>query len=188
VTTFRAAALTDAPGIARVHVRASQAGYRGMLSDEELDALSIASRTRNWLDWLLDSRCLAFVAADGGAVVGFCSALGPSPDADVPAGTAEVSALYVEPARWRQGIGGRLLRRTLGALRRAAWQEATLWVIDGNVGAQALYEHFGFAPDGASKPYADAGAAQRGPLTIRLHADLRSPTEGRASSAGRYNP
>lgn len=169
------AALTDASSIAAVHVRASRAGYRGMLPDVELDGLSIASRTRNWVEWLLDSRCIAFVAADGGVAIGFCSALTPSPDPDAPTGTAELSALYVEPARWREGIGGRLLRRTLAALRRDGWHTVTLWVIDGNTGARSLYEQYGFAPDGTSKPYeADAGAvaAEGQPLAIRLRLEL----------------
>ena len=175
MTTFRAAALTDAPGIAAVHVRASQAGYRGMLPDVALDGLAVASRTRNWVEWLLDSRCIAFVAADAGLAIGFCSALTPSPDPDAQTGTAELSALYVEPARWREGIGGRLLSRTLAALRRDGWHAVTLWVVDGNTPARALYEQYGFAPDGTSKPYeADAGAlpAAGHPLAIRLRLEL----------------
>lgn len=52
----------------------------------------------------------------------------------------EVTWLYVEPARYRQGIG----RALLGAVLRAAGKSLSLDVLVGNAAALALYQSAGF--------------------------------------------
>lgn len=69
------------------------------------------------------------VAVDGGRVIGF-----------IALGEARVEQLYVQPAYWRRGVGGRLLR----AAQAARPAGLDLWVFQRNVDAIAFYERHGF--------------------------------------------
>jgi len=158
----------DAHGIARVHVRSWQAGYRGLMPDELLDGLSVDQRRGNWEEILAGrGEVVGFtlVAAEADEVVGFCSAATPSRDADAAPGTAEIPALYVDPSHGRSGSGALLLDAMFDALRRDGWQRVELWVFTDNVRARAFYLAVGLSPDGAEKH--DDGALQ-----VRLGADL----------------
>ena len=73
--------------------------------------------------------------------------------------TAEISALYIDPSRWRSGVGRALLAEALARLRAAEWSEVTLWVLAGNAPARAFYERFGFAADGAEVEHVPSGVA-----------------------------
>lgn len=69
------------------------------------------------------------VAVEDGLVIGFLAL-----------GDARVEQLYVEPAHWRRGVGGRLLR----AAQAARPAGLDLWVFQRNVDAIAFYERHGF--------------------------------------------
>jgi GNAT superfamily N-acetyltransferase len=143
----REAVPCDAPGIARIHVDAWQRAYRGLMPQALLDELSVDQRERMWDGHLADdSGPATFVAVVDGAIAGFCSIAVPARDADSSATTGEIAALYVDPARWRSGVGTALMARALDELR--ACEDVTLWVLAGNEPALAFYARFGFAPDG----------------------------------------
>jgi hypothetical protein len=80
--SVRAAETRDAPAIARVHVRSWQVGYRGLVPDAVLDALSALERERDWRGWLHDERSSTLVAEFDGAVAGFATTITPSRDED----------------------------------------------------------------------------------------------------------
>jgi GNAT superfamily N-acetyltransferase len=150
----------DAGGIAAVHVRAWQAGYRELLPDALLDALSVGERELQWRERLSGAspewvRTLVAVELADAAdpLVGFCSLAAPSRDADAGPRTAEIAALYVAPERWGEGIGEALMHATfeLLACRGGRWELLTLWMLEGNDRALAFYSRFGFAPDGARR-------------------------------------
>ena len=86
------------------------------------------------------------VARSGGSVVGYGGLM-------VGAGEGHVTTLAVDPAWQRRSVGTRLLL----ALARWGIDEGcsglTLEVRMGNVGAQALYRRFGFAPAGIRRNY-----------------------------------
>ena len=166
----------DARDVATVHVRAWQAGYRDVLPDAVLDGLSVEERTRNWREWLRADSDDAFtlVAELDGRLVGFCSAATPSRDPDAGPRTAEIGALYVEPASWRVGVGRTLLSAALRRLRRGPWDDMTLWVVDENDRARSFYDRAGFEPDGATKrDEIGPGTVGGGPLQRRLRLRLR---------------
>ena len=151
----RLATPEDAEGLARVHVHAWQAAYAGLVGDDYLAGLDVADRRRRWHDRLAGggSGALTYVATTGAEVVGFAS-VGPVRDedlADRPEACAEVYALYVDPGRWRAGVGTVLW----GALD-ARWGEevaaVALWVLRDNARARAFYAARGLAPDGAQRP------------------------------------
>jgi GNAT superfamily N-acetyltransferase len=167
---IRRAAPADARAIAGVHVSSWQAAYRGLVPDAILDGLSVGSREGGWRERLAraaDGASFTIVAEREGAVAGFCSIAAPPRDDDAGERTAEVAAIYVEPAQWRTGVGAALLRAALDALRADGFGDVTLWVLEGNARGRAFYAQHGFVPDGAKQDLADLDVSE-----IRLRADL----------------
>ena len=145
------AKVEDAFGIAFVHVRSWQVAYRGHMPNEFLDGLDVEKRTNMWRELTQHPDKIIFVAEDSENNIEGFSALGPSRDADANASTAEVSALYVHPEKWRKGIGPRTLSASLDQVRNCDFNQITLWVLEANERARSFYESFGFIQDGAVK-------------------------------------
>ena len=143
----------DAEEIARVHVGSWQGGYRGLISDDVLDGLSIEGRTRQWRGWLAPggARALTLVAATNGRIVGFVTLATQSRDRDEPAGVGEVPALYVLPSAWGAGVGGALMDASMQELRRAGCAQAILWMLEGNDRAARFYAGQGWRADGGRR-------------------------------------
>jgi ribosomal protein S18 acetylase RimI-like enzyme len=152
--SVRRAGAEDARGIAIVHVRSWRAAYRGLVPQEYLDRLDVQQRCSVWERILGEAewpRAGTFVAEDSGDVVGFAS-ICPSRDDDAgPAGAGELAAIYLLPGSWGKGLGRELMTAGLSALRDAAFDEATLWVLDTNSRARRFYEAAGWHADGAVK-------------------------------------
>lgn len=125
----------DEVAVARIHVRAWQAGYRGLLPVGYLDGLRAEDRAARYTFGRLDGPRTT-VAIASGAVVGFATISG-----------AELSALHVDPDVWRNGVGRTLIERARADLAAAGVAEAHLWVLDGNARAQRFYERDGWTTD-----------------------------------------
>lgn len=142
----------DVRAIAEAHVRGWRWGYRELYPVSVLDALSIDDRERQWAARLaqpaIDS-CI-FVADRDGGVVGLAFA-GPSPDEDVPPGTAELHSLYVDEDLAGTGVGRRLVAAASERVRAHGYDVLTLWVDEGNRRARGFYEAVGLCPDGAAR-------------------------------------
>ncbi|WP_223285147.1 hypothetical protein [Paenibacillus sp. PL91] len=71
---IRQASIEDVPGIAQVHVASWKSTYRGMISDDYLNNLSVEKRINNW-NWVfhhLNPDEVSFVLEnEDGAIVGF---------------------------------------------------------------------------------------------------------------------
>jgi ribosomal protein S18 acetylase RimI-like enzyme len=146
----REATTSDAAGIARVHVHSWQAAYRGLIDDEFLDALDQAARTDAWRRSIEGRLGTVLVGLVDDEVVGF-AALMPSRDPDAPQGCGEVTAIYLEPEAWDQGLGRLLMDASLDRLADQGFTEVSLWVLRGNERAIRFYERSGFQADGAEK-------------------------------------
>jgi GNAT superfamily N-acetyltransferase len=147
---IREAEPKDARPIAEIHVRAWQTAYRGQLTDDYLEGLTVEDRLEHhrrgleqpmpeWRTW---------VAEDGGDTVGF-AVTGPSQDADADPKTGEVYAIYLEPERMGTGVGRRLFAHAVDDLRERGFRTATLWVLETNERTRRFYEVAGWKPDGA---------------------------------------
>jgi GNAT superfamily N-acetyltransferase len=150
MTLIRLATPSDIPEIARVHVRAWQVAYRGQVPDAYLEELQPSHREALWSRVVAADNVTVLVAIESASVVAFCSLL-PSRDDDALATTGEIAAIYVEPDRWRRGIGAALLDAALDVARGRSFETLTLWVLSANSPARAFYESRGFAADGRSK-------------------------------------
>lgn len=150
---FRSAEPGDEVAIARVHVVTWQVAYRGMIPDAHLDGLSGAKRSENWrqiINELDPPASGAFVALDGPEVVGFAHFC-QSRDGDADGSVGEITAIYVHPEHWGEGIGRGLIQLAVDSLVDAGNSSATLWVLAGNARARRFYEDCGWMADGATK-------------------------------------
>jgi GNAT superfamily N-acetyltransferase len=150
----RRATLADAHAIAEIAVLGWQVGYRGILPDDFLDGLAVASREIAWRSILEsdpEGMAPAWIAERDGRAVGFVSS-GPPRDEDVPLPAAEVFALYVLPTAWRQGLGRLLLTTAVDYWLSRRSATLTLWVLEDNARARTFYEATGWLPDGARQP------------------------------------
>jgi ribosomal protein S18 acetylase RimI-like enzyme len=148
---IREARPADARAVAEVHVRAWQSAYRGQLSDEYLDGLSVEDRLAQH-EWSLRNpreTWRMWICEEAGRVVGF-AVTGPSEDADADERTGEVYAIYLEPDRVGTGVGRELFAHALEDLGRRGFATATLWVLETNVRARRFYERAAWRADGAT--------------------------------------
>lgn len=142
--------------VAEIHVRAWQEAYRGLIADEFLDALDPRDRAARYAFGASGSAGPATLLAveeeegEGEEVVAGFVTFGASRDEDAP-GRGEVYALYVDPDRYRGGVGRLLMAAARRRLREAGFAEAILWVLRGNERAARFYEREGWNRDGATR-------------------------------------
>lgn len=158
-TTVRLAKPEDALAIGRIHVAGWRYAYAGLLAQEMLDALDPAARAQEWRD-VLERRhwpgTTTLVASREGAILGFAAAGGARDDDLDRFVVGEIYAIYADPEAIGTGVGAALMRASLSFFRAHGFRTASLWALIGNDGARAFYERFGFALDGARKPFRDA--------------------------------
>ena len=134
--------------MARVHVEAWRQTYRGLESDEVLDAPDFVERREQMWKRVLGDTEHGFTTAVAelcAEVVGIASA-GPAEGDDAPRDW-QLYVLYLLKEHQGSGAGQQLIDAVLG--QRAS----VLWVADPNPRAQAFYRRNGFVPDGRSEPF-----------------------------------
>jgi GNAT superfamily N-acetyltransferase len=147
---LRPAEPEDAMGVARVHVRSWQAGYRGLLPDAYLDGLRAEERAERYNFASEDMREPAtIVALDGEVICGFVTTA-PARDSDLPE-YGELFALYVDPEWWGRGVGAALISAARERLLELRFRNAALWLLAGNARAERFYSIDGWLPDGLSR-------------------------------------
>ena len=138
VMNIRTAKIGDAGTIAEIHVRSWQQAYAGIVSQEHLDGLSIEQRRDQWRHNLSERKGFRTYAAEvDGTVVGFVS-VGDSRDDDAPPNTAQVTAIYLCPDRWRHGVGRALWKKACAYASQGGAVTVTAWVLEENDSARAL--------------------------------------------------
>jgi GNAT superfamily N-acetyltransferase len=143
---LRPAVPDDAMAVARVHVRAWQVAYRGLMPDEYLDGLKPQERAQRYDFASLDpAKPRTLVALEADTMLGFAT-IAPARDEDA-AGQGELCALYVEPDLWGRGVGRALASAARNELYRLGFTKAVLWVAAGNARAQRFYRADGWTPD-----------------------------------------
>lgn len=123
----RAWSADDIPAVARVEIASWRAAYGGIIEAAVLDRLDFARITIRW-QRAFDRGVSVTVAEAGGELVGFASRA-----------EDEITMLYVDPARWRRGLGRVLLRRMLAEIAVSGTPGAWLWVLTQNLPARRFY-------------------------------------------------
>ncbi len=150
------ASLQDAEGIADAHVSAWQKAYRGIVSDEFLDAMSVKDRAVRWQALLKDHECTILVAKAQEQVLGFIS-FGKHREPQAGAEEGEVWTMYVHPTAWRGGLGRSLMSEALESLKDHGYRSTWVWVLAANQRAIAFYLSCGFKLDEGSTRHFQLG-------------------------------
>lgn len=147
---IRPAQPADALAVARVHVRSWQVGYRTLLPDQFLNQLRPEDRAARYDFSHFDPmKPYTQLAESEGEILGFATTA-PARDPDCP-GMGELLALYVAPDRWGQGIGRQLAAAARQRLTAQGFNQAILWMLEGNARADRFYRNDGWLPDGLHK-------------------------------------
>jgi GNAT superfamily N-acetyltransferase len=147
---IRPAVPGDALAVAQVHVRAWQAGYRGLMPEGYLRGLRPEDRAQRYDFAAIDpARPRTLVAVEADTILGFAT-IAAARDADA-ADRGELCALYVEPDCWGRGIGKTLASAARDALQHLGFRQAVLWVVEGNDRAMRFYRADGWVPDGSHR-------------------------------------
>lgn len=135
---IRLAVPGDELAVARIHVRAWQHGYRGLIPDAYLDSLRVEDRAARYTFGVAGAP-ITSVAIDS-SIVGF-----------VTIKDDELAALHVDPDAWGRGIGSALLASAQADLALSGVTRAWLHVLSGNMRARAFYERHGWCVSGEPK-------------------------------------
>jgi GNAT superfamily N-acetyltransferase len=133
----------DAGEVARIHVEATRAAYRGIYTDEYLDDLSVEDRARRWIEkgrghLTIGDPFGVFVAFDCDVMIGFAD-VGPTNEA----GVAELYAIYLDPGYIGKGAGKALLKACADYAAGNGFKTMTATVLSRNSLARAFYERAG---------------------------------------------
>ena len=141
--SIRRARLSDASGIAAVHVATWRSACANVLPDNYLADLSI-SRLANYYEHGIRLGLALHVAASYGEhgappIIGFSSAVRCH---EGRLGEGEVETLYVLDDYRDRGLGGQLLRASAKHLTQLGCRSAFAWVLSENP-SRYFYQHLG---------------------------------------------
>lgn len=140
----------DVDGVRRVAERAWTAAYEDILAGDAIDRAMAewyaADAVRAWTE---RDRWLFLVADSGGTVRGYVAgdldATGGGRGEAAERAVGTLGAIYVEPDRWGEGIGSRLLDAFEAACRRSECDAIRLRVIAENDLGRSFYAGRGYA-------------------------------------------
>ena len=137
----RRAEPTDVDAIVDVHLRSSRAAYANLPAS--VVSVSADARRIRWAEALVEQDSRVWVAEIAAQIVGFCH-LRIFPAGTPNAGSAEITSLYVDPARWHEGIGRALVDRARDTAAGQGCVRLFLKVYADNARARTAYEAMGF--------------------------------------------
>ena len=136
----RQAVLADAPHVARVHVASWKVAYGCFRPPKQTAWISEARETHRARDLISNPDTPYLVAELDDAIVGFL-VFGPPGDECDPTTTRQIYTFFVDPQRYRQGIGTRLLATMESAI---SVPDVTVWVMTQGVHGPRFYARSGF--------------------------------------------
>ena len=140
---IRRAVAGDVSAIADVHVQCWRETYRGIMPDDLLASLDVASRRRLWARTIKHRSFDTFVCTGkgGSGIVGFAC---DGPRTDVPAPyEGEFRAIYILQEAHGQGLGRSLMSTMAAALTGRGYGSAALRVVRDSLATRAFYQHLG---------------------------------------------
>ncbi|MEN3110889.1 GNAT family N-acetyltransferase [Uliginosibacterium paludis] len=162
---IRQALQTDAAVLGELHAASWRLAYRGALSDEFLDTDVVSNRREFWEARLAqpEPSQQVFLSGNEAGATGFCCVFGDH----APALGAFLNNLHVMASAQRQGYGRALLHAAAtSSLASAPDRGMFLFVLQGNLAAQAFYTRFGARMAGTEQW--DAPGGGRIPL-FKMH-------------------
>jgi ribosomal protein S18 acetylase RimI-like enzyme len=146
--TIATATQDDAKDLGMIHVEGWRASYCGLVPQDFLDGLDAGKRAQQWIEWM-DQGTEALIARDENdqpaGFIAFNKLMTPPPGMSPvrPLYTAEILAIYILPAYWRQGLGKRLIGMAAARLEEKKHKSMCLWVMEKNIRGNAFYKSLG---------------------------------------------
>jgi GNAT superfamily N-acetyltransferase len=153
--TVRRATADDIEPVARINIEGWRTAYRGILTDEYLDALRPGDRLEGVAQRLNapdPSATLVAVAEDGtiGAYAGV-SAVRDAGDQHPHLPTGELAALYADPVVRGSGAGFAVHQAGVEYLVEQGFKHAVVWVFEANAPSRRFYAARGWVCDDITK-------------------------------------
>ncbi|NMH68566.1 GNAT family N-acetyltransferase [Bacillus sp. RO3] len=131
----RKAELQDAEGIAFVHIHSWRTTYKGIISEEYLQSLSIEEREQKWRGILSGSHHTYVCEEEDGKIVGFVS-FGKERSGEYE---GELYAIYLLKEYQGKGIGKRLFAIAVHELKKQGLFSMWIWVLKENPSKHFYY-------------------------------------------------
>lgn len=138
---IRKSKVSDAKGIAKVHVDCWRTTYRNILPDGFLERLTYEQRTELWIKNLSKEDNYVFVAENNiGEIIGFAD--GKKRETNTVENSADLTSIYILEQYQGLGIGRQLLRILFLQFEKLNINRVFVEVLEGN-NSRYFYETFG---------------------------------------------
>ncbi|HEY4552378.1 MAG TPA: GNAT family N-acetyltransferase [Bacillaceae bacterium] len=139
---IRKAEVTDAEGIAKVHVDCWRTTYKQIVPDEVLDNLTYERRTQLWIHNISCEDSYVFVAEnDKGDIIGF-SCGEREKTGNYPGFEGDVTSIYILEEHQGRNIGKALIRELFHQFQSIEVYSVLVWVLEKNK-SRLFYERMG---------------------------------------------
>jgi ribosomal protein S18 acetylase RimI-like enzyme len=137
----RRAILSDAKGIAKVHVDSWRTTYKNIIPDDFLKKLSYDQRTELWKRNIFKEGNYVFVAENNqGEIVGFADC-GKRETNNIP-NSGDLTSIYLLEEYQGRGVGKQLLKQLFHQFEELCFKRVFVEVLDDN-NTRYFYEYFG---------------------------------------------
>lgn len=138
---IRKAKLSDAQGIAKVHVDCWRTTYKNIIPNEFLDNLSYDQRTDLWIKNISNEQNYVFVAEnDEGHIIGFAD--GGKRETNKVDHSGDLTSIYVLQEYQGMGIGRHLVQQLFSMLNELGYKNIFVEVLEDNK-SRFFYESHG---------------------------------------------
>ena len=175
---IRPATRGDAEAIAALTADAWHAAYAGIVPEPIIEQWTERDELVARWHAVLAGDASILVATIESQVCGYVGC-GASRDTAEPPQTAEIHAIYVTPARWRQGLGRQLMQAAIDRLSAAGFKEVMLWTFEENSSARRFYEATSFQHDGGLRRPQRSGGVREVRYRRSLDTDLQPRADSR---------
>ncbi len=136
---IRQASVEDIRLIAHLYVSNHKATYKGLVSDDYLNNLTVEKASERWKDYLSDEKNRMWVACEENELLGFV--------ASMPDSTSEkiwyLDSLHICPEARGKGIGTALIKKVGEYALGNGYDKMSVCVVKGNEKAKQLYLKLG---------------------------------------------
>ncbi|MFQ9923242.1 MAG: GNAT family N-acetyltransferase [Beduini sp.] len=137
--------------LAYVQTESWKAGFKGILTDEELVRCTDLTKTTHMYKKILDHHIGNgyILEVDG---IAHCIAYWDKARGVDEPDCAELICIHSLPNNWRKGFGTKMMEQVLEDVKNAGYKKIMLWVFKDNMRARGFYETSGFITTEKEKP------------------------------------
>lgn len=142
---IRKAIMSDAAGIAKVHVDTWLSTYRGIMPDEKLDSLNYDQCEKKWqrnIQNSFEGKEILLVAEEDEKIVGFCGGSENDDPLTKESYASDLRVLYILKEHQRKGIGKKLVSEYVSIIKELNYTSMIIWVLEDN-SSKKFYEVLG---------------------------------------------